>query len=90
MADKNEKLNATNQATPAEIGERIAREQAAAAMRDEEMGRLGNEAFDLLERIREKVEDLPAPQTNGLNWGHVGALHNTVAGLRQIAEVLDA
>jgi len=42
------------------------------------------EAMALLAKIEEKLNDLPAPDTDGLNWGHVGDLGNLVHQLKNI------
>lgn len=44
------------------------------------------EAMTLLAQIEEKLNDFPAPDTDGLNWGHVGELGNIVHQLRAILE----
>ena len=44
------------------------------------------EAMSLLGKIEEKLNDLLAPDTDGLNWGHVGELGNIVHQLRAILE----
>lgn len=42
------------------------------------------EAMTLLAKIEEKISDLPAPDADGLNWGHVGDLGNIVHQLKGI------
>jgi hypothetical protein len=42
------------------------------------------EAMTLLAQIEEKISDLPAADTDGLNWGHVGDLGNIVHQLKDI------
>lgn len=42
------------------------------------------EAYLLTLAIQEKVQDMPSPDTDGLNWGHVGDLGNLVHQLRTI------
>ena len=42
------------------------------------------EAILLVKRIEEKLNDLPVPDSDGLNWGHVGDLGNIVHLLREI------
>lgn len=42
------------------------------------------EAYLLTLAIQEKVQDMPAPDTDGLNWGHVGDLGYLVHQLRAI------
>jgi hypothetical protein len=44
------------------------------------------EAFLLTLAIQEKLQNLPAPDTDGLNWGHVGELGNIIHQLRDILE----
>jgi hypothetical protein len=41
------------------------------------------EALDLLEAIREQIEDMPAP-SDQTNWGHVGDMNRIVTLLRPI------
>ena len=42
------------------------------------------EAMALLSKVKEKLNDLPAPDADGLNWGHVGDLGNIVHELKGI------
>jgi hypothetical protein len=42
------------------------------------------EALDLVESLSEHLYDLPAPDTDGLHWGHVGDLERIVAQLLEI------
>lgn len=42
------------------------------------------EARTLLAQIEEKLNDLPAPDADSLNWGHVGDLSNIVHQLKGI------
>ncbi len=42
------------------------------------------EAMDLIEKIRQQIEDLPAPN-DGTNWGHVGDVAHLVNQLHAIA-----
>lgn len=42
------------------------------------------EAMTLLAQIEDKLNDLPAPDTDGLNWGHAGELWNIVHQLKDI------
>lgn len=41
------------------------------------------EALGLIERLREKIEDLPAPDSDGLDWGHVGDICRLAEVLRE-------
>jgi hypothetical protein len=41
------------------------------------------QALGLIEQLREKIEDLPAPDSRGINWGHVGDLCRMVDVLRE-------
>ena len=42
------------------------------------------EALALVERLSDYLYDLPAPDTDGLNWGHVGDLSKIADQLKQI------
>lgn len=42
------------------------------------------EAMSLLGKIEEKLNDLLAPDTDGMNWGHVGDLEYFVHQVKNI------
>ena len=42
------------------------------------------EALALVEALSTHLNDLPAPDTEGLHWGHVGDLERIVAQLKEI------
>lgn len=46
-------------------------------------------ARDLLDRIEELLNDCPAPDTEGLNWGHVGDITEINHRLSTIVRFLD-
>lgn len=46
-------------------------------------------ARDLLERIEEILNDKPAPDTEGLNWGHVGDITEINHRLSEVVKFLD-
>ena len=41
-------------------------------------------ALALLDTLRGVIEDLPAPDTDGINWGHVGSMEHVNAQLREL------
>jgi hypothetical protein len=43
------------------------------------------EALAMLDQVRDTIEDYPAPDTDGVTWGHVGELAWVVSRLQQIA-----
>jgi hypothetical protein len=42
------------------------------------------EALALVESLSAHLYDLPAPDTDGLHWGHVGDLERIVSQLKEI------
>ena len=46
-------------------------------------------ARDLLERIEELLNDKPAPDSDGLHWGHVGDINEINNRLSEIVKFLD-
>jgi hypothetical protein len=43
------------------------------------------EALAMLDQVRETIADYPAPDTDGVTWGHVGELAWVVSRLQEIA-----
>lgn len=52
------------------------------------MAEAEREAATLLDRIDTAMHDLPAPETDGLNWAHVGTMRAVVAQLQEIETFL--
>ena len=48
------------------------------------MTRKASEFEELMEKIRNEFYDLPAPDTDGLTWGHVGDASRIVGMLSEI------
>jgi hypothetical protein len=42
-----------------------------------------------LDEIRERIHDLPAPETEGLHWGHVGDMNKIKNDLREVVDFLN-
>lgn len=42
------------------------------------------EALAMLDKVRQTVEDYPAPDTDRVTWGHVGELAWVVSRLKEI------
>ena len=45
-------------------------------------------AIHYLDEIRARIYDMPAPETDGLNWAHVGDMNRIKSDLREIVEYL--
>lgn len=41
-------------------------------------------ALDLLARLQEAIQDMPEPEADGVNWGHVGSLSHINGQLRDL------
>jgi len=41
-------------------------------------------AVALLNQIKESLFDMPAPDSDDLDWGHVGSLHHVICELQDI------
>ena len=47
------------------------------------------EALALIESLRDMIEDMPEPETPGINWGHAGSLSHVNAQLRELLGFLE-
>lgn len=43
------------------------------------------EALRLIDQIRDKVQDLPAPDSDGITWGHLADLDLIISRLKDVA-----
>jgi hypothetical protein len=41
------------------------------------------EALGLIESLRDMIEDMPEPESDGINWGHAGSMGHVNKQLRQ-------
>jgi len=41
-----------------------------------------------LDEINARIHDMPAPESDGLNWAHVGSMNKVKDDLREIVEFL--
>ena len=55
---------------------------------DEMMSERERKAMDLLKEIENLIHDMPAPESDGLNWGHVGSLGHAVLTLTDVRNFL--
>jgi hypothetical protein len=46
-------------------------------------------ALALLAELQQYIEDMPAPDTDGINWGHVGNMGHVNSKLRELLGFLD-
>ena len=42
------------------------------------------EALALIESLRDMIEDMPDPESDGINWGHAGSMGHINEQLRQL------
>ena len=42
-----------------------------------------------LDEIRARIHDLPAPESEGLNWAHVGSMNKIKNDLREVVDFLN-
>jgi hypothetical protein len=47
------------------------------------------EALALLAQLQQRIEDMPAPDTDGINWGHVGSMGHINAQLRELLSFVE-
>jgi hypothetical protein len=66
----------------------MARKRSSKKNIDVEMGTAGLEVRALLEQIGDLAMDLPAPESRGLNWGHVGTMKHVQEQLTDIRDSL--
>jgi len=55
---------------------------------DNEMTKHAAQFETVMQQIRDSFYDLPAPESDYLNWGHVGSAEHVVNELRDIANFL--
>lgn len=48
-----------------------------------------HEAANLLDRLSDLLGDMPPPDADGINWGHVGSLRHVIAMLKEIETHLE-
>jgi len=59
-----------------------------AEMRDNAMTKQATDFEAVMQQIRDSFYDLPAPESDYLQWGHVGIAEHVVNELRDIANFL--
>jgi len=42
------------------------------------------EALGLIDSLRDMIEDMPEPESDGINWGHAGSMGHINGQLREI------
>jgi hypothetical protein len=42
------------------------------------------EALALIDSLRDLIEDMPEPESDGINWGHVGSMGHINGQLREL------
>ena len=42
------------------------------------------EALRLIDSLRDMIEDMPEPESDGINWGHAGSMGHVNEQLREI------
>ena len=42
------------------------------------------EALALIDSLRDMIEDMPEPESPGINWGHAGSMSHINAQLREL------
>ena len=42
------------------------------------------EALALIDSLRDLIEDMPEPESDGINWGHVGSMGHINEQLREL------
>ena len=42
------------------------------------------EALGLIDSLRDMIEDMPEPESDGINWGHAGSMGHVNEQLREI------
>lgn len=43
----------------------------------------------LLAQLRQRIEDMPAPDTDGINWSHAGSMGHVNAQLRELLDFVE-
>jgi hypothetical protein len=47
------------------------------------------EALGLIDRLRDMIEDMPEPESDGINWGHAGSMGHVNEQLREILRFVE-
>ena len=47
------------------------------------------EAMALLDNLREMIEDMPEPESDGINWGHVGSLGHLNEKIKELCGFIE-
>ena len=47
------------------------------------------EALGLIDSLRDMIEDMPEPESDGINWGHAGSMGHVNKQLREILDFVE-